>query len=570
MGLLLSLFISLHVPIRALTIREVYTVDDWNSIEENDHVVLMNDLDFDGVDYRPIPLFSGTIDGQGYTIKNIEILAEDSIFLEDVGLFGQVINATVRDLKIDNMELVSEKFVVRMGSLAGRAEHSDFENISIINTSLTSFDVVGGIVGHLINSNLSDVHVKSMKITGVSSIGGLIGKIEPLDTFSEVIESNTVSISKSSFQGSISGERQIGGLIGSISISTNIHINESFSKGTLNAVENAGFMVGEILTSSLIVSNSYSNMTIQYSYDESFQGNFGWIGSRMGDGSNNHPLMLQNVYQNTSMMGSGIYANQKAWVGGDINGVEPNLNNAYYNQDSLQVLDTGAQSSESLHNKDTYFDFDFDTIWWIDSSINEAYPVLQRETFNVKFHPNNLSDVLSQRFIKETMIITPEVSYEEYTFEAWYTDEALTQCFDETSLVSNDLALYAKWIETLPEEEEVIIDEPVVEEPESDPVIHEPVYVELILDQVVINEVVKEDKPINPTILDNNEINNQTENDEDEIITDAPQKQEVTPESKSEPTPIITKKNCWWWLWLLLAFLGYLVYHLRKSHDMVQ
>ena len=264
MGLLLSLFISLHTPIQALEVKEVYTVDDWLSIDVGDTVLLMNDLDFGGVDYSPIPLFSGTLDGQGYTIKNIEILAEDSSLLEDVGLFGQVSNATVHNLKIDNMELVSENFVVRMGSLAGRAEHSDFENISINNTSLTSFDVVGGLVGHLINSDLSDVHIKSTNITGVNSIGGLIGKIEPLDTFSEVIESNTVSISKSSFQGLISGERQLGGLVGVVNLSTNISIRESFTKGSLNALESAGFMIGEIISSSVEFNDIFAVISVVY------------------------------------------------------------------------------------------------------------------------------------------------------------------------------------------------------------------------------------------------------------------------------------------------------------------
>lgn len=64
MGLLLSLFISLHTPIQALEVKEVYTVDDWLSIDVGDTVLLMNDLDFGGVDYRPIPLFSGTLDGK--------------------------------------------------------------------------------------------------------------------------------------------------------------------------------------------------------------------------------------------------------------------------------------------------------------------------------------------------------------------------------------------------------------------------------------------------------------------------------------------------------------------------
>lgn len=563
MGLLLSLFISLHVPVRALTTREVYTVDDWNSIEENDHVVLMNDLDFEGYDTLSLSQFSGTLDGQGYRLSNISMTSS----AEFVGLFEQISNADIRNLVLENVHIEAMHPQAMVGSLAGRIENSTVDEVQIINTNIISPFSAAGLIGHVINSQLNKIQVQGI-ITGTLAVGGLIAKIEPMDPFAESIEPNDVSIDKASFMGSITGDMQVGGFVGSIGMSTNIHITESFSKGTLNAIENAGFMVGELLSSSLNISNSYSSMTIQYPYDESLQGNFGLIGSRMGDGSSNHPLMIQNVYQNTSMMGSGTYVNQKAWVGLDIDGVEPNLSNTYYNQDTLQILDVGAQKTESLRNKDTYFDYDFDTIWWIDPSINEAYLVLQWETFSVKFHPNNLTEVLSQRFIKEYLIITPEVSYEGYTFEAWYMDEVLMQRFDETSLVSNDLKLYAKWSETLSDEEEVIVEEPVVKEQASDPVIPEPVYDESTTNQSVKNEAVQVDKTSDSTTPIKDEINNQAE--DEEIIVDAPKEQEIIHEPSTVPIPAKAKKSCWWWIWLVLAFLVYLVYRSRKSRGMVQ
>ncbi|GEM_PF-5976065 len=563
MGLLLSLFISLHVPIRALTIREVYTVDDWNRIEEYDHVVLMNDLDFEDYNYIPLPLFSGTLDGQGHTLSNVSMTSS----AEFVGLFGQVNNADIRNLILDIIQIDALHPDAIVGSLAGRIENSTVDEIRVINTNIISPFSAAGLVGHVINSHLSKIQVQG-SLAGTMAVGGLIGKIEPLDPFAELVETNDVSIEQSSFIGSITSDYQGGGLIGSISMSTNINITESISKGTLNAVENAGFMVGELMTSSLTVSNSYSNMTIQYSYDESFQGNFGLVGSRMGDGSNDHPLRIQNVYQNTSMMGSGPYANQKAWVGLDMDGVEPNLTNAYYDQDSLQVLDTGAQSSESLRNKDTYLDYDFESIWWIDPSVNEAYPVLQWETFSVEFHPNNLSDVLNQRFIKESLIITPELSYEGYTFEAWFMDEALSHRFDETTLVSNDLTLYAKWSEII-QDEEIIVEKPIEEEQVSDPAIQEPVYDESTSYQVENNEAIQVDKTIDSTTPIDDEINNQAE-EEEEIIIDEPKEQEIIPETNTDIRPKKAKRSCWWWVWLVLALIVYLYHRSRKSRDMVQ
>ena len=569
MGLLLSLFISLHTPIQALEVKEVYTVDDWLSIDVGDTVLLMNDLDFDGVDYRPIPLFSGTLDGQGYAIKNIEILAEDSILHEDVGLFGQLSSATIHNLKIDNMELVSKNPMVRMGSLAGRTELSDFENISIVNTILTSFDVVGGLVGHLINSNLSDVHIKSTEIIGVNSIGGLIGKIEPLDTFSEVIESNTVSISKSSFQGSISGERQVGGLVGVVNLSTSISIRESFTKGSLNALESAGFMLGEIISSSIEFNDVYSKMDMTYTYDESFLGNFGWIGARMGDGSGTHSLILNRVYQQTSMQGLSAYENMHAWVGWDLDESNPMLSDIYYDHDRLSLDDIGMKTSEELLLNETYEYFDFDTIWMMDSSLNDGHPLFQYEVFEVTIYPNNGDETQVSNYTKDSNIILPEVIYDGFTLEGWYRDEALTIPFNSTNIYNQDMALYAKW--TANPTDEVIIEEPIVDEP----VIQEPSSVASNLIQEVEANIVQStvnvvNKPlvVTPVI----EKSSETEDDSDtsEIVSE-PIDEEVEPPLLPVENKV-SKAGSWCWLWLLLILLviAYTIYRKLKKRKLVE
>ena len=568
MGLLLSLFISLHTPIQALEVKEVYTVDDWLSIDVGDTVLLMNDLDFDGVDYRPIPLFSGTLDGQGYTLRNIEILAEDSGLLEDVGLFGQLSNATVRNLKIDNMELVSKNPMVRMGSLAGRAELSDFENISINNTSLSSFDVVGGLVGHLINSNLSDVHIKSTNITGVNSIGGLIGKIEPLDTFSEVIESNTVSINMSSFQGSISGERQVGGLVGVVNLSTSISIRESFTKGSLNALESAGFMMGEIISSSVEFNDVYSKMDMTYTYDESFLGNFGWIGARMGDGSGTHSLILNRVYQQTSMQGLSAYENMHAWVGWDLDESNSMLSDIYYDHDRLSLDDIGMKTSEELLLKESYANFDFDTIWLIDTSLNDGHPLFQYEVFEVTIHPNNGDSSLVRNHTKNSSIILPELIYDGFTLEGWYQDETLTIPFDSIKTYSQDMALYAKWIEN--PADEVIIEEPVEEEPiiqGPSPVAPNPV--QEVETNNVQSPVIVVNKPIIVTpVVDESSVT-EDEPDTSEIITE-PKDEEVEPPLDPVENKVSKAGSCCWlWLLLILLLTAYIIYRKLKKRKLV-
>lgn len=564
MGLLLSLFISLHVPARALTIREVYTVDDWNSIEEYDHVVLMNDLDFKDYNYIPLSQFSGTLDGQGYRLSNISMTSS----AEFVGLFGQVNNADIRNLILDIIQIDALHPDAIVGSLAGRIENSKVDEIRVINTNIISPFSVGGLVGHVINSHLNKIQVQG-SLAGTMAVGGLIGKIEPLDTFSEVVELNTVSISKSSFQGSISGERQVGGLIGSISTSTNIHINESFSKGTLNAIENAGFMVGEIISSSIEFNDVYSKMDLNYTYDETFFGNFGWIGARMGDGSGTNAVILNHAYQQSSMQGLNAYENMHAWVGWDLDETNPILMDVHYDRETLLVDDVGLKTSEELLIKETYAHFDFDTIWIMDSNLNDGHPLFQYEVFEVTIHPNNGNEIQVTNHTKNSSIILPELINFGYTLEGWYQDDALKIPFDSTKTYSHDIVLYAKWSEN--PADEVVIEEPTIQEPtiqEPSPVAPNPV--QEVETNNVQSPVIVVNKPVvvTPVIEESSETDDVSS--ASEIITEPKDEEIDTPLDPVENK--VSKAGSWCWLWLLIILLliVYTIYRKLKKRELVE
>ena len=59
---------------------EQCALDTWS---EGKIVRLRCDLDLSGMEFEPIPIFSGTFEGQGHTISGLRIGAEDSI----TGLF---------------------------------------------------------------------------------------------------------------------------------------------------------------------------------------------------------------------------------------------------------------------------------------------------------------------------------------------------------------------------------------------------------------------------------------------------------------------------------------------------
>ncbi len=539
MGLLLSLFISLHTPIQALEVKEVYTVDDWLSIDVGDTVLLMNDLDFDGVDYRPIPLFSGLLDGQGNTLKNVEIILSESS-ISNVGLFEQLSGASIRNLNVDRLTIDALMEMVSVGSIAGRALNSTLENIAISNVELNS---------------------------GFNA-GGLIGTIEPLDPWAEVLEPNEVQINQTSFNGMIKGGFQVGGLIGAVNRSTSVSIRNSFTKGTLDALDSIGLIIGEILSSSVNIKDVYSKMTLINTSDETLLGSFAWIGTRMGDGCETHQLMIEHVYHQTSINDPNLYQNLRAWVGSELDSPETILNDVYYDRDRLLVDDVGMKTGEELLINETYAHFDFDTIWLIDTSLNDGHPLFQYEVFEVTIHPNNGDEIQVTNHTKNSSIILPELIYDGFTLEGWYQDEALTISFDSTNTYSQDMALYAKWIEN--PADEIIIEEPVAEEPifqEPSPVASNPV--QEVEANNVQSPVIIVSKPIvvSPVIEESSVT--EDELDTNEIIAE-PKDEEVEPSLEPVENKV-SKAGSWCWLWLLLILLliAYTIYRKLKKRKLV-
>lgn len=157
--------------------------------------------DGDPVTFRPIGdhskngTFEGTFDGQGHTVSNLYQNGWDLGYEWGVygsyGLFGNVNNATIKNLNIEGSESYIEggdtSFVA--GSATGTCV---FENITIKNSiSATYNNGNGGIIGW---SGAGDYTFKNIKIAedcvlaGLwgsfdSSIGGIVGQAEPGATY---------------------------------------------------------------------------------------------------------------------------------------------------------------------------------------------------------------------------------------------------------------------------------------------------------------------------------------------------------------------------------------------------
>ena len=66
--------------------------------------------------------------------------------------------------------------------------------------------------------------------------------------------------------------------------------------------------------------------------------------------------------------------------------------------------------------------------------------------YTVTFNSNEGSEVSSQKVLKGECATEPEAPAKDgFTFEGWFSDEALTKAYDFDSPVTSDITLYAKW-----------------------------------------------------------------------------------------------------------------------------
>lgn len=154
--------------------------------------VLDNDLDFSGISFSTIftSPFSGSFDGQGFTIKNINFTKISTY----TGIFGFVSSGRIKNLVLENINIgtVANPLVMttssRVGILAGYVSTATavIENITIKNsvisysTSSTVMAYVGAVVGEL-RADMKDIKVDQVDIYLTSTsharinIGGIVG-----------------------------------------------------------------------------------------------------------------------------------------------------------------------------------------------------------------------------------------------------------------------------------------------------------------------------------------------------------------------------------------------------------
>ncbi|OCX42897.1 hypothetical protein A7X81_01740, partial [Campylobacter ornithocola] len=147
----------------------------WNegldNIKEIDEFKLVGDIDFNGMTIDPIAYdynnaFNKTFNGNGYTLKNITINANEDY---NVGLFGAIKDAKIDNINIDSVDFkYNHSLPNRIGAFAGHIGNSSISNISLSNIGMINgIRIVGGFSGNVADSFISNIKID--KIEGINA-----------------------------------------------------------------------------------------------------------------------------------------------------------------------------------------------------------------------------------------------------------------------------------------------------------------------------------------------------------------------------------------------------------------
>ena len=185
---------------------------------KNKTVRLINDIDLSGIAWQPVGIknqtrFQGTFDGQGHTIKNVNIVygRPSGTSYYGGGFFCDTAGATIKNVTFENVSVNSgvcrEGTDILLGNIYGVVcgyayGDSTFENITVKNSKVEAFGKVGAILGYAAETNatytFTDCNVINTEVVGVYNLGGLFGTLNSAKLVVENCDVSGVNFTKAS------------------------------------------------------------------------------------------------------------------------------------------------------------------------------------------------------------------------------------------------------------------------------------------------------------------------------------------------------------------------------------
>ena len=274
------------------TVIEISNLSDLNGIKDNlqasyrlaNNISLLGSEEFSTVQ----GVFSGTFDGNGYTISGLKISSANA---KTSGIFEQLSSATIKNLQLKNISVSllqeSENDYAKAGILAGKiTQGTKIENVSIDSCSLLvnskSTTYTGLIAGEIndgstikncfINGNITTINTSDK----TNEIGGLFGRFEH-SKINFVVQNIAITLnnitSSTNYLGGISGVVLGSETDTSIKSVVSLATNNGVENITLNNCENviAYSLFGKIEQSEIIKNLNFIHTTSNLDYAGNFQ-----------------------------------------------------------------------------------------------------------------------------------------------------------------------------------------------------------------------------------------------------------------------------------------------------------
>ena len=250
--------------------------------------------------------FTGSFDGNGYTISDLTITNSNDNYDNAVGLFGAISSASIlRKVHIRSANITGAG--ANVGILVGYAQRANIRNSSVSGEVTASDNNVGGLVGNGFGTTIMSSYAVGGAVNGKNFVGGLVGY------------GRSASITSSyAAGGSVRGQgSNVGGLVGDGASSV---IRSSYAAGS--SVRG----VGGTSVGGLAGSGWGANITSSYAAGGAVSGN-AYVGGLVGYGKE---VSITSSYA----AGGAVSANPfsvNLYIGGLVGGGEDaTITNSYW------------------------------------------------------------------------------------------------------------------------------------------------------------------------------------------------------------------------------------------------
>ena len=233
------------------------------------NITLTANINLSGIDWTPIGIdykhrYTGTFDGGGHTITGLKITGNDQY----AGLFGYL-SGTVKDVTLKDVKIESNNEISDVGGVAGRS-YGTLENCSVSGSVIGrgKNSIVGGVVGYQTGGSITGCS-SSATVNAGNIAGGVAGLTDSGATLTACYATGDVTLESIN-----SGGNFVGGVVGN---NTSCTLKACYAWGSVT-----GSGSGTIYVGGVTGTNDEGTLTACYHANETVSGPAGTTGGVTG------------------------------------------------------------------------------------------------------------------------------------------------------------------------------------------------------------------------------------------------------------------------------------------------